>query len=353
MDDAPWKDPLLRELRRSRRYLLALLEGVTEAEGEAPPPDGASGCAKWHAGHVGLAERQHLARGIPALGAEVRPGDRPFTPACRLDPAATYPSWHGVRLELARVRALTEAVIVNAAELEPVEALTRTVINLEYAEARWIRRLRQHLGKVDVPDPGGALVQVDTECDAAPRFHVAAFTLRRPGAGVSASPVAVIGEHRRRRAAELLDLGQKLVATRDLRGALRCFEQSARLVRTADAVTYQAWMYSLLGDLRRAEKLCHEAIALDPDFGNPYNDLGTIAVARRDSKAAIEWFERAKRAKRYEPRHFPFMNLGRLYVALGLPDKALVEFEGALLHAPDDAEVRQALDHLRRHLEGE
>ena len=29
---------------------------------------------------------------------------------------------------------------------------------------------------------------------------------------------------------------------------------------------------------------------------------------------AIPWLQKAKQARRYEPRHFPFLNLGRIYL---------------------------------------
>jgi len=44
----------------------------------------------------------------------------------------------------------------------------------------------------------------------------------------------------------------------------------------------------------------------------------------------VPWFERAKRAPRYEPRHFPYLNLGRLYMAKGDLSQALREFREAL-----------------------
>lgn len=38
---------------------------------------------------------------------------------------------------------------------------------------------------------------------------------------------------------------------------------------------------------------------------------------RGDLERAIEWIEKAKMAPRYEPRHFPYMNLGRIYAQKG------------------------------------
>ncbi len=54
------------------------------------------------------------------------------------------------------------------------------------------------------------------------------------------------------------------------------------------------------------------------------------------SDDAITWFESAKRASRYEPRHFPYLNLGRLRAARGEVAEAIAEFEGALVENPGD-----------------
>ena len=42
-------------------------------------------------------------------------------------------------------------------------------------------------------------------------------------------------------------------------------------------------------------------------------------------------------APRYEPRHFPFLNLGRVYLAKGDLSQALREFREALKVHPHDA----------------
>ena len=54
--------------------------------------------------------------------------------------------------------------------------------------------------------------------------------------------------------------------------------------------------------------------------------------------------------KRYEPRHFPYLNSGRIYVARGEWLKALQEFEQAVKIMPDDRGARQALAELRGRL---
>ena len=99
--------------------------------------------------------------------------------------------------------------------------------------------------------------------------------------------------------------------------------------------------------LNEAIEECHRAIAVDPGFGNPYNDIGVYLMQQDKLDEAIPWLERAKQAPRYEPRHFPYMNLGRVYVKQGKWWDALRELETAVRVAPRDAGARHALHELR------
>jgi Tfp pilus assembly protein PilF len=64
----------------------------------------------------------------------------------------------------------------------------------------------------------------------------------------------------------------------------------------------------------------------------------------------MKWLEKAKRAARYEPRHYPYINLGRLFAARGLVAKAIHEFEMALRLAPEEPGVAAALAALKQRI---
>ena len=97
------------------------------------------------------------------------------------------------------------------------------------------------------------------------------------------------------------------------------------------------WAYAHAGHVERALAECKRAIEVDPDFGNPYNDIGAYLIEKGALDEAVLWLERAKSAPRYEPRHFPYLNLGRVYLAKGDPSRALREFSEALKIHPHDA----------------
>src|ERR1700737_3526337 len=98
------------------------------------------------------------------------------------------------------------------------------------------------------------------------------------------------------------------------------------------------WMkgqkHHLRGDFNRAIELYTKSLAVYQTFGNPYNDIGSYLVKKGKLDEAIEWLDKAKAAPRYEPRHFPYMNLGRIYAQKGMVLRAIQEFEAALeIHA--------------------
>lgn len=95
--------------------------------------------------------------------------------------------------------------------------------------------------------------------------------------------------------------------------AIDLYTRSIERFPTAEAYTFRGWTYSFLGDYERAIQECLAAIQVDPDFGNPYNDIGAYLIEQEKWDEAIPWFEKAMAAKRYEARGYPHFNLGRVY----------------------------------------
>lgn len=124
--------------------------------------------------------------------------------------------------------------------------------------------------------------------------------------------------------------GQEQHLHGDIADAIKCYTASLGLYPTAEAYTFRGWAYSLRGRLDEAIEECKKAIALDPTFGNPYNDIGSYLVHKGKFDEAIAWLEKAKTAPRYEPRHFPYMNLGRIYAKKGMLLLSIREFKMAL-----------------------
>jgi Tfp pilus assembly protein PilF len=149
------------------------------------------------------------------------------------------------------------------------------------------------------------------------------------------------------RARELWELGTKRLSEGDVEEAVELFEQSIAVKPTAEGHTFRGWALSYLGRLDEATEDCKQAIQLDPDFGNPYNDIGVYLMQKGQFDSAIPWFERAKLAKRYEPRHFPYSNLGSIYERKGRSREAMKEYKEALRLEPHHQPALKAVARLR------
>lgn len=151
----------------------------------------------------------------------------------------------------------------------------------------------------------------------------------------------------RAKALRLWEEGQQFQMRRELPDAIRLYRESLEALPTAEAHTFLGWALSWQGDVDGAIEECKRAILVDPDFGNPYNDIGVYLIEKGDLEAAIPWLEQASVAKRYEPKHFPHLNLGRIYMKTGKVSRAIAEFERALELHPRDQLAEQSLARLR------
>ena len=132
----------------------------------------------------------------------------------------------------------------------------------------------------------------------------------------------------------------------ELGDAIALYRRSIATFPTAEAHTYLGWAYSQMERYDEAIAECEKAIALDPTFGNPYNDIGAYLIEKGDLDEAIPWFQKAMQARRYESPAFPHLNLGRVYERQGKWSEAIDCYKQALALNPDYALAKKALGRL-------
>jgi tetratricopeptide (TPR) repeat protein len=133
----------------------------------------------------------------------------------------------------------------------------------------------------------------------------------------------------------------------ELAEAVRLYQASLALEPTAEAHTFLGWTYSFQGDLARAIEECRAAIRIDPEFGNPYNDIGAYLIELGRLDEAVPWLERATRAARYDNPEFPHLNLGRVHEAKGELVEAARHYAQAVAIAPRHELAGRALGRVR------
>ncbi len=120
----------------------------------------------------------------------------------------------------------------------------------------------------------------------------------------------------------------------ELGDAIALYRRSIALFPTAEAHTYLGWAYAMMDRYEEAIAECERAIAVDPDLGNPYNDIGAYLLELGRVEDALPWLERAMVAPRYETPQFPLVNLGRAYEQLSEPYRALAAYDRSIAIAP-------------------
>ncbi len=129
--------------------------------------------------------------------------------------------------------------------------------------------------------------------------------------------------------------------------AVTLYQRSIELFPTAEAYTYLGWTYRFQGKLEAAISECKKAIAVDPAFGNPYNDIGAYLIEMGKPEEAIPWLESALASKRYDAYHYPWYNLGRVYVAKEMFNRARECFRKSVELDPSYTAAVEALQKLR------
>jgi len=128
--------------------------------------------------------------------------------------------------------------------------------------------------------------------------------------------------------------------------AVEFCRRSIEIYPTAEGHTYLGWALSYRGELEEAIEECKTAIGLDPEFGNPYNDIGSYLITLRRYEESLHWLALATKAERYESRHFPHYNLGKVYERMGEFQQALRDYTMSLSFQPDYKPALQASERL-------
>ena len=154
-------------------------------------------------------------------------------------------------------------------------------------------------------------------------------------------------EREKQEAIELFRKAHELQMKGALEEAVELYKKSIEIYPTAEAYTFLGWTYSFMGRYDEAIEECHKAIDTDPDFGNPYNDIGAYLIEQNRLDEAIPWLEKAARAPRYESYCFPHLNLGRIWERKGEWYKAMDEYQKSLRADPNYAPAAKALGRIK------
>lgn len=152
---------------------------------------------------------------------------------------------------------------------------------------------------------------------------------------------------RRRQAWVELQRAHEAQGQGNLKQAIQLYQRSLESYPTAEAYTFLGWSFSYQGDLDRAISTCLQAVELDPEYGNPYNDIGAYLIEQGRLDEAIPWLEKALQAPRYDSYCFPWVNLGRIRERKGDFHRAMECYKEALRCNGTYAVAAKGLSRLR------
>ncbi|HQU83180.1 MAG TPA: tetratricopeptide repeat protein [Pyrinomonadaceae bacterium] len=153
-----------------------------------------------------------------------------------------------------------------------------------------------------------------------------------------------------REAVELFNRAYEAQNEKDYDTAIKLYKRSIDAFPTAEAYTFLGWTYSFKGEYDLAIAECLAAIAVDANFGNPYNDIGSYLIAKGNYYDCVRWFKLAMQAIRYEARAYPHFNLATVYEKRGKLIEAAAHYGRALDEQPNYMQAYKALRKIQEKL---
>ena len=157
-------------------------------------------------------------------------------------------------------------------------------------------------------------------------------------------------DEKRQEAMELVGKAYQHHMRGEVDRAIELYTKSLDTLPTPEAYTFRGWARSFHKDFEEAIADCHRAIDLDPEFGNPYNDIGAYYLELGQYEDTIPWLHMALKAKRYESYCYPHYNLGRVFEAQHQLEKALDHYLSAMKENPGYALAAKAADRVKEKL---
>lgn len=145
--------------------------------------------------------------------------------------------------------------------------------------------------------------------------------------------------------------GHEAMFAKDYERAFNHFKEAMRYNETAEVLGLLGWTVGLQGKKEEAKSYYLKAIKKNPDYGPPYNDLGSFLLNDGEIEESIKWFELAKKAPLYDNKEYPYINAGRAHMTKHRYEEAINEFDQALKLAPFNEDLKKTIDRLKKALD--
>lgn len=122
--------------------------------------------------------------------------------------------------------------------------------------------------------------------------------------------------------------------------------QAMEIEETSEALFYLGLIASQKNQISEALSYFYRSHQLDPEYGNPCNEIGVILLRLGKEREAIYWLKRSIQCRFNDALHIPLFNLATLYKIWNRPERSLQYLHKAIEFAPDFEEAKKLRDEI-------
>ena len=145
-----------------------------------------------------------------------------------------------------------------------------------------------------------------------------------------------------------LELGKNFFYSSDIERAEFYFLKTLEEDENHESLFYLGLIENQKGNFHQALALYYRAILVNPDYGNPCNEIGVILLRHGKEREAVFWLKRSIRCMVNDAPHIPLYNLATLYKIWNRPERSLQYLYKAIKLMPDFKEAIKLRDELQQ-----
>ncbi len=130
------------------------------------------------------------------------------------------------------------------------------------------------------------------------------------------------------------DIGKDHFNSGDIERANFYFLKAMEEEENYESLFYLGLIENQDGNYREALSYYYRAILINPDYGNPCNEIGVILLRHGRDREAVFWLKRSIRCSVNDAPHIPLFNLATLYKMWNRPERSLQYLHKAITIAP-------------------
>lgn len=233
-----------------------------------------------------------------------------------------------------------------------VEAIS-SLINSLYSLCHELHDYLFKMSPLEIPLPRLGLAKSERENpqeSGIPHYRLKASDFWEMCEGRDAPNIIGLESGRENKYQKCLARGHEAMFAKDYERALGHFGEACRYNETAEVLGLLGWTSGLQGKKEGAKAFYLKAIRKNPDYGPPYNDLGSFLLNDGEVEESIKWFELAKKAPLYDNKEYPYINAGRAHMMKQRYREAIAEFDQALKLAPFNEDLKKTIERLKKAL---